>query len=114
VNGAENLNKVKQRFYIIYLNIAKPLVGDCNNRQFWYKIPHWQIVFFHASLVVLIILYYVQGSTVEREASQEERDKVSPTLKDVDFINIGASLYIDENDRTKLMSTLASDAEVRT
>ena len=56
----------------------------------------------------------MQGSTVEREASEKERVKVSPTLKDVDFINNGAAVYIDENDKIQLMSTLTADTEVRT
>lgn len=54
----------------------------------------------------------MQGSTVERKASEKERAKVSPTLKDVDFINGGAVLYIGETDRIKLMSTLTSDTQV--
>lgn len=54
----------------------------------------------------------MQGSTVEREASQKEHAKVSPTLKDVDFINSGAALYIGENDKTELMSTLTADTQV--
>jgi len=63
-------------------------------------------------VVLLIILLHVQGSTVERKASEKERAKVSPTLKDVDFINGGAVLYIGETDRIKLMSTLTSDTQV--
>ena len=54
----------------------------------------------------------MQGSTVEREASEKERAKSSPTLKDVDFINSGAALYVGENDRTKLMNVLTSDTQV--
>ena len=59
-----------------------------------------------------VTLLHMQGSTVEREASEKERAKVSPTLKDVDFVNSGAALYIGENDRTKLMSTLTCDTQV--
>jgi len=59
-----------------------------------------------------VTLLHMQGSTVEREASEKERAKVSPTLKDVDFVNSGAALYIGENDRTKLMSVLTSDTQV--
>jgi len=59
-------------------------------------------------------MLHAQGSTVEREASEKERAKLSPTLKDVDFINSGAALYVDENDKMKLMSALTSDTQVRT
>ena len=69
-------------------------------------------LFFCISLVTLVIMLCMQGSTVEREASQKEHAKHSPTLKDVDFINSGAALYIGENDKTKLMSTLTSDTQV--
>ena len=55
----------------------------------------------------------MQGSTVEREAGEKERAKVSPTLKDVDFINSGAALYVCETDRVKLMDILKSDTQVR-
>jgi len=54
----------------------------------------------------------VQGSTIEREASQKEHAKVSPTLKDVDFVNSGMALYISENDKMKLMGILTSDTQV--
>ena len=64
--------------------------------------------------MILIIVVHVQGSTIDREASQKEHAKVSPTLKDVDFINSGAALYIAGNDKMKLMSSLTSDTQVRT
>lgn len=66
----------------------------------------------YVSPVIQVTLLHAQGSTVEREASQKEHAKVSPTLKDVDFINSGAALYIGEDDRMKLMSILTSDTQV--
>ena len=58
------------------------------------------------------MLLGVQGSTVEREAGEKERAKVSPTLKDVNFINSGMALYVCENDWIKLSSILKSDTQV--
>ena len=66
----------------------------------------------HNLTIFLVYAVCVQGSTVEREASEKERAKSSPTLKDVDFINSGAALYVGENDRTKLMNVLTSDTQV--
>jgi len=67
------------------------------------------LLLYHSWLPVLL---GVQGSTVEREAGERERAKVSPTLKDVDFINSGSALYVCESDRMKLMSILKSDTQV--
>jgi len=64
------------------------------------------------TMLIVCLLLDVQGSTVEREASEKERAKVSPTLKDVDFINSGRALYVCESDWIKLMSILKSDTQV--
>ena len=60
----------------------------------------------------MIVVLGVQGSTVEREASEKELAKVSPTLKDVDFINSGTAFHVCQSEQIKLMSILKSDTQV--
>lgn len=50
---------------------------------------------------------------MQREAGDKERAKVSPTLKDVDFVNSGMGLYVCESDQIQLMNILKSDTQVR-
>ena len=46
------------------------------------------------------------GSTVDREASQKEREKDQPTFKDNDFLKDGVKIHIGEEAKAKLMETL--------
>jgi 1-phosphatidylinositol-5-phosphate 4-kinase len=55
--------------------------------------------------------YDLKGSTVDREASEKEREKSLPTLKDNDFLVDQLKIYIGEEAKEKLLETLAADAE---
>ncbi|TRY67162.1 hypothetical protein TCAL_05498 [Tigriopus californicus] len=55
--------------------------------------------------------YDLKGSTIDREASQKEREKDNPTFKDNDFINDGVKIHIGDEAKQKLMETLAADVE---
>ena len=48
----------------------------------------------------------LKGSTVDREASQKEREKDEPTYKDNDFLHDKCKIHIGEDAKTKLMDTL--------
>lgn len=50
--------------------------------------------------------YDLKGSTVDREASQKEREKDHPTFKDNDFLNDGVKIHIGEEAKEKLLKTL--------
>jgi hypothetical protein len=50
--------------------------------------------------------YKLKGSTVDREASQKEREKDNPTFKDNDFLNDRIKIHIGEEAKDKLMTTL--------
>ena len=50
--------------------------------------------------------YDLKGSTVDREASQKEREKDHPTFKDNDFLSDGVKIHIGEEAKEKLMKTL--------
>ena len=50
--------------------------------------------------------YDLKGSTVDREASQKEREKDEPTYKDNDFLHDKCKIHIGEDAKTKLMDTL--------
>ncbi|XP_030747042.1 phosphatidylinositol 5-phosphate 4-kinase type-2 alpha-like [Sitophilus oryzae] len=56
----------------------------------------------------------LKGSTVDREASEKEREKDLPTLKDNDFVNEQMKVYIGEEARSKLMETLTADVDFLT
>ena len=58
--------------------------------------------------------YDLKGSTVDREASQKEREKNHPTFKDNDFLNDGVKICIGEEAKAKLIETLAADVEFLT
>ncbi|CAG0899210.1 unnamed protein product [Cyprideis torosa] len=53
--------------------------------------------------------YDLKGSTVERMASDREKEKDLPTLKDNDFVNNGQKIYIGPEAKEKLMETLKAD-----
>ncbi|XP_030747077.1 LOW QUALITY PROTEIN: phosphatidylinositol 5-phosphate 4-kinase type-2 alpha-like [Sitophilus oryzae] len=56
----------------------------------------------------------LKGSTVDREASEKEREKDLPTLKDNDFVNEQMKVFIGEEARSKLMETLTADVDFLT
>ncbi|CAB3359149.1 phosphatidylinositol 5-phosphate 4-kinase type-2 alpha isoform X2 [Cloeon dipterum] len=51
----------------------------------------------------------LKGSTVDREASDKEKEKDLPTLKDNDFVKEGMKIYIGEEAKEKLIETLNAD-----
>lgn len=53
--------------------------------------------------------YDLKGSTVDREASQKEREKDNPTFKDMDFLNDKVKIHIGEEAKARLMDTLKAD-----
>jgi len=58
--------------------------------------------------------YDLKGSTVDREASEKEREKNLPTLKDNDFLADKVKIYIGDEAKEKLMETLAADVDFLT
>ncbi|XP_057685679.1 phosphatidylinositol 5-phosphate 4-kinase type-2 gamma [Corythoichthys intestinalis] len=55
--------------------------------------------------------YDLKGSLVDREASDKERGKELPTLKDVDFRNNMQKVYVTEEQKEKFMEKLNRDVE---
>jgi 1-phosphatidylinositol-5-phosphate 4-kinase len=53
----------------------------------------------------------LKGSTVDREASEKEREKDFPTLKDNDFVKEGNKLFMGDEAKEKLLETLAADVD---
>lgn len=51
----------------------------------------------------------LKGSTVDREASDREKEKDLPTFKDNDFVKEGTKIYIGEDAKEKLLETLTAD-----
>lgn len=58
--------------------------------------------------------YDLKGSTVDREASQKEREKDQPTFKDNDFLKDGVKIVIGDEAKQKLLATLTADVEFLT
>ncbi|XP_060925000.1 phosphatidylinositol 5-phosphate 4-kinase type-2 gamma-like isoform X1 [Limanda limanda] len=55
--------------------------------------------------------YDLKGSLVSREASFKEKVKELPTYKDVDFRNNMQKVYVDEEEKEKIMDKLNRDTE---
>ncbi|KAM8976703.1 phosphatidylinositol 5-phosphate 4-kinase type-2 gamma [Pelodytes ibericus] len=55
--------------------------------------------------------YDLKGSLVSREASDKEKVKELPTLKDMDFLNMSQKVYIDEEQKKVFMEKLKRDVE---
>ena len=55
--------------------------------------------------------YDLKGSRVDREASDKEREKSVPTLKDNDFLADGVRISVGEEGKEALMETLSADVE---
>jgi len=53
--------------------------------------------------------YDLKGSTVDREASEKEREKKVPILKDLDFLANHVKISIGEEAKEKLLETLEAD-----
>jgi len=53
--------------------------------------------------------YDLKGSTVDRDASEKEKQKKEPTLKDNDFVKDGVKMTIGEEAKEKLLETLNAD-----
>ncbi|XP_076654752.1 phosphatidylinositol 5-phosphate 4-kinase isoform X1 [Halictus rubicundus] len=56
----------------------------------------------------------LKGSTVDREASDKEKEKELPTYKDNDFVKEGMKIYIGEEAKAKLIETLTADVDFLT
>ncbi|XP_053155871.1 phosphatidylinositol 5-phosphate 4-kinase type-2 gamma isoform X1 [Hemicordylus capensis] len=55
--------------------------------------------------------YDLKGSLVSREASDKEKGKELPTLKDIDFLNVNQKVYISEEAKKDFMEKLKRDVE---
>ncbi|NWI28382.1 PI42C kinase, partial [Sula dactylatra] len=55
--------------------------------------------------------YDLKGSLVSREASDKEKGKDLPTLKDMDFLNKNEKVYVAEEDQKDFMEKLKRDVE---
>uniref|UniRef100_A0A8C4NJB6 Phosphatidylinositol 5-phosphate 4-kinase type-2 alpha n=1 Tax=Eptatretus burgeri TaxID=7764 RepID=A0A8C4NJB6_EPTBU len=55
--------------------------------------------------------YDLKGSTVAREASDKEKAKELPTLKDKDFINEKQKLFVGEENKKMVLGKLKKDVE---
>ncbi|XP_029450788.1 phosphatidylinositol 5-phosphate 4-kinase type-2 gamma [Rhinatrema bivittatum] len=55
--------------------------------------------------------YDLKGSLVSREASDKEKVKELPTLKDMDFLNNSQKVYVDEEQKKVFMEKLKRDVE---
>lgn len=51
----------------------------------------------------------LKGSTVDREASDKEKEKGLPTFKDNDFVQAGTKILIGNDGKEKLLETLNAD-----
>ncbi|XP_044001000.1 phosphatidylinositol 5-phosphate 4-kinase type-2 alpha isoform X1 [Aphidius gifuensis] len=56
----------------------------------------------------------LKGSTVDREASDKEKEKDLPTYKDNDFVKDGMKIFIGDEAKTKLIETLSADVDFLT
>ncbi|PVD30502.1 hypothetical protein C0Q70_09769 [Pomacea canaliculata] len=55
--------------------------------------------------------YDLKGSTVDRQASEKEKAKELPTLKDNDFVNDGAVINIGPKEKDRILNILQKDVE---
>lgn len=57
-------------------------------------------------------MLWLQGSTVDRQASDKEKAKDLPTYKDNDFINDGINIHVGAETKDRLLETLQADTDV--
>uniref|UniRef100_A0A8D0GRY8 Phosphatidylinositol 5-phosphate 4-kinase type-2 gamma n=1 Tax=Sphenodon punctatus TaxID=8508 RepID=A0A8D0GRY8_SPHPU len=55
--------------------------------------------------------YDLKGSLVSREASDKEKGKELPTLKDIDFLNVNQKVYVSEEAKKEFLEKLKRDVE---
>lgn len=74
------------------------------------------LLIFNKQIIINLSNYFrkydLKGSTVDREASDKEKEKELPTLKDNDFVKDGTKVVIGDDARERLMETLTADVEV--
>ena len=58
------------------------------------------------------LLCLLQGSTIDRAASDKEKSKELPTYKDVDLINDDVKISIGELAKEEFLETLQADVDV--
>lgn len=59
-----------------------------------------------------MLYLYLQGSTIDRAASDKEKTKDLPTFKDVDLINDDVKISIGELAKEEFMEKLQADVDV--
>jgi hypothetical protein len=64
---------------------------------------------FQSNQKYLITSLHLQGSTVQRQASEKEKSKELPTLKDNDFLEENYKLMLPADAKAQLLSLLKSD-----
>lgn len=64
------------------------------------------------SICVVCRKFDLKGSTVDREASDKEKEKDLPTLKDNDFVKEGMKILIGDEAKDKLLEVLNADVGV--
>ncbi|KRY35254.1 Phosphatidylinositol 4-phosphate 5-kinase type-1 alpha [Trichinella spiralis] len=64
------------------------------------------------STIKLHLKYDLKGSTYKRRASRYERTKLTPTLKDLDFLDSASPISLDVNTYDALMKTISRDCLV--
>ncbi|KAF8770546.1 Phosphatidylinositol 5-phosphate 4-kinase like protein [Argiope bruennichi] len=61
-------------------------------------------------LFIMKTLQSEEGSTVDREASDKEKEKDIPVLKDNDFVKDGCKIYIGPEAKEKILEMLTADS----
>lgn len=72
----------------------------------------WGPLLYFARLVRRVATSALQGSTVQRQASEKERSKDLPTYKDNDFVGEGCHLFLPEDAKDKLNLMMEADTQV--
>jgi len=62
-----------------------------------------------SSYLPVHVKYDLKGSTVDRDASEKEKEKELPTLKDNDLIKDGTKIHITEDAKANFMDMLNAD-----